>query len=367
VINAPIEAWAPDLFLFIDAFIFSALIPVAAAIAILKYRLYEIDRIINRTLVYVTLTGTLALVYFGSVAATQAVFQQLTGREELPQLAIVSSTLIIAALFSPLRRRIQGWIQACIAYLGRRSSEVRTAAVQHPFLGSSEAISSASALEKSSSFGRCVISLPLLGCLRNLLQGLESSVVPRPTFRGGRHERTGSKMNSLFFLVLGLVVGAVHVYLDKQPRTRGRVAEIFLLWLLVITVGLASVSAFIAHTVFADATAASIGWPAGNPFQSEVAVANLAVGILGILCYWMRGNFWIATVIGFSVWWLGDAVVHIRSIVVDANYAPNNAGVTFYLDILVPVFLIALLVYYLNAKRHEQGMSPTERPTGQVV
>jgi hypothetical protein len=110
VINAPIEAWAPDLFLFIDAFIFSALIPVAAGIAILKYRLYEIDRIINRTLVYGTLTGTLALVYFGSVAATQAVFQQLTGREELPQLAIVASTLIIAALFSPLRRRIQVFI-----------------------------------------------------------------------------------------------------------------------------------------------------------------------------------------------------------------------------------------------------------------
>ena len=56
-------------------------------------------------------------------------------------------------------------------------------------------------------------------------------------------------------------------------------------------------------------------------------------------------------------------MVHIRSIVVDANYAPNNAGVTFYMDILVPVFLIALLVYYLNAKRHEQGISPT----GQVV
>jgi hypothetical protein len=67
------------------------------------------------------------------------------------------------------------------------------------------------------------------------------------------------------------------------------------------------------------------------------------------------------------VWWLGDAVVHIRSIVVDANYAPDNAGVTFYLDILVPMMLIALLVYYLYAKRHEQGMSPTEQPTGQVV
>jgi hypothetical protein len=174
-------------------------------------------------------------------------------------------------------------------------------------------------------------------------------------------------MVSLVFLILGLVVGAAHVYLDKQPRTRWRVAQIFLLWFLVIIVGVTGVVAFIGHTVFADATAHSIGWPAGNPFQSEVAVANLTVGILGILCYWMRGNFWIATVIGFSVWWLGDAVVHIRSIVVDANYASDNAGVTFYLDILVPVLLIALLVYYLTAKRHEQGNSPTERPTGQVV
>jgi hypothetical protein len=174
-------------------------------------------------------------------------------------------------------------------------------------------------------------------------------------------------MVSLVFLVLGLVVGAVHVYLDKQPRTRVRVAQIFLLWFLVIIVGVTGVFAFIGHTVYADATAQSIGWPTGNPFQSEVAVANLSVGVLGILCYWMRGNFWIATVIGFSVWWLGDAVVHIRSIVVEANYAPDNAGVTFYLDILVPVLLIALLVCYLYATRHEQGMSPTEPPMGQAV
>jgi hypothetical protein len=169
-------------------------------------------------------------------------------------------------------------------------------------------------------------------------------------------------MVSLVFLILGLLVGAVRVYLDKQPRTRGRVAQVFLLWYLVITVGLQGVVAFLGHTVNAYATARSIGWPAGDPFQSEVAVANPTVGVLGILRYWMRGDFWIATVIGFCVWWLGDAVVHIRSIVVDANYAPDNAGVTFYLDKLVPVLLIGLLVYYLEAKRHEQVMSPTEPP-----
>ena len=150
-------------------------------------------------------------------------------------------------------------------------------------------------------------------------------------------------------MVLGLVVDAMHVYLDKQLRTKGRVAESFLLWLLVMSVGIGGVFAFMGHTVFADATAPSIGWPAGNTFQSEVAVANLTVGILGILC-WMRGNFWVATVIGFSVWCLGDAVVHIREIMVAENYAPNNAGVTFYLAIVFPVILIALLVYYLYAK-----------------
>jgi hypothetical protein len=83
---------------------------VAIGLAILRYRLYAIDLIINRTLVYVTLTATLALVYLGGVAATQTVFRVLTGQEQQPQLAVVISTLVIAALFNPLRRRIQSLI-----------------------------------------------------------------------------------------------------------------------------------------------------------------------------------------------------------------------------------------------------------------
>jgi hypothetical protein len=85
-------------------------VPVAIGLAILRYRLYAIDLIINRTLVYVTLTATLALVYLGGVTATQTVFRVLTGQEQQPQLAVVISTLVIAALFNPLRRRIQGFI-----------------------------------------------------------------------------------------------------------------------------------------------------------------------------------------------------------------------------------------------------------------
>src|SRR5687767_7153901 len=78
--------------------------------AILRYRLYEIDTLINRTLVYGSLTGMLVVIYIGVVAAAQEIFRVLTGQAEQSQLAIVVSTLVIAALFTPLRRRIQSLI-----------------------------------------------------------------------------------------------------------------------------------------------------------------------------------------------------------------------------------------------------------------
>ena len=85
-------------------------VPVAIGIAVLKYRLYDIDVVINLTLVYGSLTAMLALVYFGGVTATQTIFRALTGQEQQHQRAIVISTLVIAALFNPLRRRIQSFI-----------------------------------------------------------------------------------------------------------------------------------------------------------------------------------------------------------------------------------------------------------------
>jgi hypothetical protein len=85
-------------------------VPVFTGVAIARYRLYEIDIVINRTLVYGALTAALVAVYFGGVAALQALFRALTGQEQQPQLAIVVSTLAIAALFDPLRRRLQSFI-----------------------------------------------------------------------------------------------------------------------------------------------------------------------------------------------------------------------------------------------------------------
>ncbi len=83
-------------------------IPLAVGVAILRHRLYDIDLLINRTLVYGSLTATLALVYVGGVVGLQAAFRTLSGQEST--LAVVASTLAIAALFGPLRRRVQALV-----------------------------------------------------------------------------------------------------------------------------------------------------------------------------------------------------------------------------------------------------------------
>ncbi len=83
-------------------------IPLVIGVAILRYRLYDIDIIIRRTLVYALVTGALALIYVGSIVALQQIFVAVTGQEST--VAIVVSTLLIAAIFNPLRKRVQAFI-----------------------------------------------------------------------------------------------------------------------------------------------------------------------------------------------------------------------------------------------------------------
>ena len=111
---APEATWgsadAPPLVgILLDAVLLSyAGVPIAVGFAVLKYRLYDIDLLINRALVYGSLTATLALVYVGGVVGLQSVFRAITGQGST--LAIVASTLAIAALFGPLRRRVQSLV-----------------------------------------------------------------------------------------------------------------------------------------------------------------------------------------------------------------------------------------------------------------
>jgi ADP-ribosylglycohydrolase len=107
--SLPLFPWWAEVFFTVAVLAFAG-VPVAIGFAVLKYRLYDIDVVINRTLVYGSLTAMLVALYFGSVATTQTILRALTGQTEQPQLAVVISTLVIAALFNPLRRRIQSFI-----------------------------------------------------------------------------------------------------------------------------------------------------------------------------------------------------------------------------------------------------------------
>jgi hypothetical protein len=110
--GSPLGQFGPLLALGFEAGLFGSLllIPLSIGVAIVHDRLWDIDIVIRRTLVYGILTASLALVYFGGVAVAQAVFHAFTGQERQPQLAVVVSTLVIAALFNPLRGRIKSLI-----------------------------------------------------------------------------------------------------------------------------------------------------------------------------------------------------------------------------------------------------------------
>jgi hypothetical protein len=155
--------------------------------------------------------------------------------------------------------------------------------------------------------------------------------------------------SSYTWLILGIIGALVLLgiqFYSKRYLTLKKIIESFLVSFLVITVGFGSLWAFAGHVFFANQVASYIGWAPGSPFQTEVGFTNLAFGILGLLCFWIRGNFWTATVIGVSVFYLGAAIGHINNMFANSNYSQGNVGADLVLNILIPLLLITLLVAY---------------------
>jgi hypothetical protein len=137
----------------------------------------------------------------------------------------------------------------------------------------------------------------------------------------------------------------IHLAISPARRSSGAaIAGTFLLYLLLVYVGLMGILTAYAHVFRPVQTSASIGWST-SPYEYEVGMADLTVGVLGILCLWLRGNFWLATAIANAVWLLGDAVGHIRQIVLTNNHAANNSGVFLVVEFTMPVLILILALY----------------------
>jgi hypothetical protein len=155
-------------------------------------------------------------------------------------------------------------------------------------------------------------------------------------------------MPSLILFIIGLIAALIQLGVSKSFGNKARRYEVILLYFIVFVIGIMGVIAFFAHTVYSVQTAESIGWPPNNPFQTEVAFANLAFGVGGILCIWLRERFWLAVIITNGVFLFADGIGHIREIIVNHNYSTNNAGVILYTDLLTPI--VGLVLYYLYTK-----------------
>jgi hypothetical protein len=100
-------------------------------------------------------------------------------------------------------------------------------------------------------------------------------------------------------------------------------------------------------------TSASIGWST-SPYEYEVGMADLTVGVLGVLCLKFRSDFWLATAIANAVWLLGDAVGHVRQMILNNNHASNNSGIFLVTEIIMPLVILFLTLYH----RRRDGKSP---------
>ena len=159
----------------------------------------------------------------------------------------------------------------------------------------------------------------------------------------------------VYVWVLAISVPAALNVRHAGRRDRSGQAEIVLMYVLGVS-GAIGMFNVLLHTAFADDVAATIGWPPGNPFQTEVGFANLAIGIVGFACFW-RYDFWLPAIAAKSVFAWGAGATHVLDFVRTGNMSSNNAGPILVWDFLLPVVAISLYILARGA-RERTATSP---------
>lgn len=147
---------------------------------------------------------------------------------------------------------------------------------------------------------------------------------------------------TLTFFVIGLAAALATLSRQPHPWSRAEVLEEVLAWFLFFSIGVSFLYNFVFHVFFGELAASYIGW-ANSPFQAEVGYASLGFAAVGFLAFWGAWQTRFAAILGPALFLWGAAIGHVLDMVRSHNFAPGNAGVIFWTDILLPVFGLALL------------------------
>jgi hypothetical protein len=141
----------------------------------------------------------------------------------------------------------------------------------------------------------------------------------------------------LWMLLLGLIFGIAHARRVRPSEAPGALAREMIFW----SIGMSGLWGFVFHVFFPSLASGRIGWQS-NGFETEVGLANLAIGVLGIAALFRSIEFSWAATVAAAIFLLGAAANHIVGIVAAKNFAPGNAGTILWTDILIPVVTLAL-------------------------
>jgi hypothetical protein len=167
----------------------------------------------------------------------------------------------------------------------------------------------------------------------------------------------------LFFAAIALIGAAVHAHRERH-KGAGRTLEIFLVWWMVVAVGVAAIFGAMFHLFDGPSTAREIGYTNGDGgFQTEVGFADLAIGVLGVLCWRFRDGFLLAAVLAVSIAYLGDAYGHLHQEAIHDNHDPDNTGLLLWSDFVAPLVAIGLYA----AWRRAQSLPAAARSGGNLT
>lgn len=164
---------------------------------------------------------------------------------------------------------------------------------------------------------------------------------------------------TLTFLVIGLICSFVVLLVKPKPLHKQQIVEVLFAYFLLFSIGISFFYNFIMHVFFAEMTASFIGWKI-SPFQYEVGFASLGFSVVGILAFKRKLGFRAASIIGPSFFLWGAAGGHVYQMVTTHNFAPGNAGVIFWTDVILPMIGFILLYQQYRLEKLASSLTTEE-------